>query len=83
VVSASIGSSGAEFGDIAHAAAAADTLDNFLRDMRARYPDSSAISPTAADPQPPADGKAGAPPAANSDDAPKPPPRAAGRSAQR
>jgi predicted negative regulator of RcsB-dependent stress response len=83
VVSASIGSSGAEFGDIAHAAAAADTLDNFLRDMRARYPDSSAISPAAADPQPPANGKAGAPPAASSDDAPKPPPRAAGRTAQR
>jgi hypothetical protein len=83
VVSAAIGTSGTEFGAIAHAAAAADTLDSFLRDMRARYPDSSAISPAAADPQPPATapGAAGTPPV--SDDAPKPPPRAAGRTALR
>jgi hypothetical protein len=82
-VSAAIGSSGGEFGAIAHAAAAVDTLDSFLGDMRARYPDSSAVSPAATDPLAPAPGKAPAPPPATSDDAPKPPPRAAGRSAQR
>ncbi len=53
IVSAPLGTSGAEFGAIAHAAAAVDTLDNFLRDMRARYPDSGAISPPGAPTTPP------------------------------
>jgi len=44
IVSAPLGTSGAEFGAIAHAAASIDTLEGFLRDMKARYPDSSAIS---------------------------------------
>ncbi len=41
VVSAPLGTSGTEFAAIAHAAAAVDTLDGFLRDMQARYPDAS------------------------------------------
>ena len=39
VVSAPIGAGGAEFQDVAKTVAAVDTLDAFLRDMRARYPD--------------------------------------------
>jgi hypothetical protein len=41
VVSAPIGNTGAEFQDIAKTVAGGDTLDGFLRDMRARYPDLS------------------------------------------
>ena len=37
-----------EFRDVAKTIAAVDTLDAFLRDMRARYPDSSALSAAAA-----------------------------------
>jgi tetratricopeptide (TPR) repeat protein len=39
VVTAPIGTSGAEFQSIARKVAATDTLDGFLRDLRARYPD--------------------------------------------
>ena len=46
VVSAPLGTSGTEFAAIAHAAAAVDTLDGFLRDMQARYPDASAAPPS-------------------------------------
>ena len=45
IVSAPIGTSGAEFKDVAKKVAGVDTLDAFLRDLRARYPESSAISP--------------------------------------
>jgi hypothetical protein len=44
VVSAPLGTGGADFHAIAHVAAAADTLDDFLRDMKARYPQSNPIS---------------------------------------
>ena len=56
VVSAPLGTGGTDFHDIAHVAAAADTLDDFLRDMKARYPESNPISagPMAAAPAPPA-----------------------------
>ena len=37
-----------EFGAIAHAAASVDTLEAFLRDMKARYPDPNAVSPATA-----------------------------------
>ncbi len=47
IVSAPLGTSGAEFRGIARAAAIGDTLDSFLRDMQARYPDASATSPAA------------------------------------
>jgi hypothetical protein len=45
IVSAPIGTSGAEFKNVAEKVAGVDTLDAFLRDLRARYPESSAISP--------------------------------------
>ena len=44
VVSAPLGSAGEDFKAIARAAAASDTLDDFLRDMKTRYPESSPIS---------------------------------------
>jgi tetratricopeptide (TPR) repeat protein len=86
VVSAPLGPNGTEFGAIAHAAASGDTLDNFLRDLQAHYPESSAVSsvttqPTARDAAPgalpPETGPAA--PAL----APVPPSRASGRTAQR
>jgi len=45
IVSAPIGTNGADFQAIAKKVASVDTLDAFLRDLRARYPESSAISP--------------------------------------
>ena len=45
VVSAPVGTAGAEFQDVAKKVAGVDSLEAFLRDMRTRYPDSSAISP--------------------------------------
>ena len=45
VVSAPIGTAGTEFREIARAAASVDTLEAFLRDMQARYPEASAIPP--------------------------------------
>jgi tetratricopeptide (TPR) repeat protein len=95
VVSAPLGTSGAEFGDVAHAAASVDTLEGFLRDMRARYPETDANAPAAApDTAQPAGVPPGAkgvpqaasqPPATRPSEppAPVPPARAAGRSAMR
>jgi hypothetical protein len=45
IVSAPLGTSGAEFRNIARAAASVDTLEGFLRDMQARYPEASALPP--------------------------------------
>ncbi|HEY6024640.1 MAG TPA: tetratricopeptide repeat protein, partial [Pseudolabrys sp.] len=45
VVTAPIGTSGAEFQDIAKKVASVDTLDAFLHDLRTRYPEASAVSP--------------------------------------
>jgi len=53
VVSAPVGTGGAEFQDIAKKIAGADSLDAFLRDMRMRYPDASALSPDGANKAPP------------------------------
>ena len=39
IASAPLGAGSTEFTAVAHAAAAVDTLDSFLHDMRARYPD--------------------------------------------
>jgi hypothetical protein len=81
VVSAPLGTSGTEFAAIAHAAAAVDTLEGFLRDMQSRYPDASASPP--ASPQPP---DAGTAPQATTPAEPPPlaaPSRATGRTAQR
>ncbi len=75
IASAPLGASSAEFAAVAHAAAAGDTLDGFLRDMQARYPDMSdapAVSSGAPAAAPPADVLS-----------PVPPPRAAGRTALR
>jgi tetratricopeptide (TPR) repeat protein len=47
VVSAPLGTSGDDFRDVARMIAAVDTLDGFLREMRARYPESAALSPEA------------------------------------
>jgi hypothetical protein len=80
VVSTPLGTSTDEFRQIAHAAASVDTLDGFLHDMQARYPDASTIStpsPDAANPAP------GARPPETQPAAPSPPARAAGRTAQR
>ena len=76
VISAPLGTSGTEFAAIAHAAAAVDTLDGFLRDMQARYPDSGTTPPEPTPPQAAAPSPVEPMPVA-------PPPRAAGRTAQR
>ena len=84
VVSAPLGTSGTEFAAIAHAAAAVDTLDGFLRDMQARYPDASAAPPNAAQPTPPDAPQAGSPaPTVPPIPSIVPPPRASGRTALR
>jgi len=48
VVTAPIGASGTEFQDIAKKIASIDTLDAFLRDLGARYPEASAAPPAGA-----------------------------------
>jgi hypothetical protein len=45
VVAAPLATSGADFADIARAAASVDTLDGFLRDLQARYPETGAMPP--------------------------------------
>jgi hypothetical protein len=47
-VTAPIGASGTEFQDIAKKIASIDTLDAFLRDLGARYPEASAAPPAGA-----------------------------------
>jgi hypothetical protein len=54
VVSAPIGTSSSEFQDVARKIASVDTLNTFLNDMRARYPDAASLPPESA--------KAAAPP---------------------
>jgi tetratricopeptide (TPR) repeat protein len=44
VITAPVERSGSEFGDIAKAVAAVDTLTAFLRDLRTRYPESGALA---------------------------------------
>jgi Tfp pilus assembly protein PilF/predicted negative regulator of RcsB-dependent stress response len=85
IASAPLGTSGAEFAAVAHAAAAVDTLDGFLRDMQARYPDTNEAPVSAAAPNSMPAASSGAPARAPSSDgqAPVPPARAAGRSALR
>jgi tetratricopeptide (TPR) repeat protein len=48
VVTAPIGTNGVEFQGIAKKIASIDTLDTFLRDLRARYPELSTVSPAGA-----------------------------------
>ncbi|HJZ14846.1 MAG TPA: hypothetical protein VJ251_05255, partial [Stellaceae bacterium] len=67
-----------------HAAAAVDTLDGFLRDMQARYPDASAAPPAPSQPVPPDAPQAATPaPAVPPMPSIVPPPRASGRTALR
>jgi hypothetical protein len=44
IVSTPVGTNGADFKDVAKSVASVDTLNAFLADMKARYPDSSATS---------------------------------------
>jgi tetratricopeptide (TPR) repeat protein len=81
IVSAPLGTSGNEFGEIAHAAASVDTLEGFLRDMKARYPDASPVSP-AAEPLPAARANSPSVSAQPPDTRPATPAKAAGRTAQ-
>jgi tetratricopeptide (TPR) repeat protein len=63
VVSAPLGSSGDQFAVIAKAATSIDTLEGFLRDMKARYPESNAAS-SPADAAPAVSAPSGAAPTA-------------------
>jgi tetratricopeptide (TPR) repeat protein len=51
VVTEPVDASGADFRAIAHSVAAVDTLSSFLRDLRARYPDTGALPPRGAPPK--------------------------------
>ncbi len=90
VVSAPLGTSDKEFGEIARDAASDDTLDGFLHEMQAQYPEASAIPPPlpAVPKAAPAVSAAKAPKTTAAQTAPQlpalvPPTRAAGRTAQR
>jgi hypothetical protein len=48
IVSGPIGTSSSDFQNVAKTVASVDTLDAFLNDMRARYPDSAALPPAPA-----------------------------------
>jgi hypothetical protein len=48
VVTAPVGTSAVEFKNVARTVAGADTLDEFLSDMRKRYPDSVPLAPAGA-----------------------------------
>ena len=74
VVSAPIGNSGQDFQNVARKVTGIDSLEAFLRDMRKRYPDLSAISRPA---PPPGAGAAAAPAAPVAAAAPPPTPAAA------
>ncbi len=86
IVSAPLASSGDEFAAVARAAASADTLETFLREMKSRYPDSSAVSPAVEPPPPPPSASTAPPPEpqpAVPDLGPLPPASAAGHTAMR
>jgi tetratricopeptide (TPR) repeat protein len=73
----------AEFRAIAHAIASIDTLDAFLRDMHARFPQGAAPAGQAASPAAPASGKPDAPATALPAPTATPPPPPTGRTASR
>jgi tetratricopeptide (TPR) repeat protein len=52
VITEPVDSSGADFRAAAHAVAAVDTLDGFLRDLRTRYPETGALPPNPAPAKP-------------------------------
>jgi tetratricopeptide (TPR) repeat protein len=51
VITEPVDASGADFRAVAHSVAAVDTLSSFLRDMRARYPDTGPLPPQVAPPK--------------------------------
>jgi len=59
VISEPVDASGMDFRAAAHAVAAVDTLGGFLRDMRARYPESGALPPPNPPPAKPDPGATG------------------------
>jgi len=86
IVSAPLGTSGKEFRDIARAAASTDTLNGFLRDMQARYPEASPLpqsTPAAAAPASAAPASSALPPAKPEASESAPAAAAAGKTAQR
>ncbi len=90
IVSAPLGADGDNFAAVAHAAASVDTLETFLRDMKTRYPDSSAVAPPTEPPPPDAPSASSSPPQTQPalpelgpDLGPLPPARAAGHTAER
>jgi hypothetical protein len=82
VVTEPVDASGADFRAVAHSVAAVDTLSGFLRDLRARYPDTGALPPRGAPPKtsllPPSAEPAKPAPAPTGSIAPRP-----GRTAER
>jgi tetratricopeptide (TPR) repeat protein len=52
VITEPVDSSGTDFRAAAHAVAAVDTLDGFLRDLRARYPETGGLPPNPTPPKP-------------------------------
>lgn len=54
VISGPLGASGPEFRDASKSALSADTLDQFLRDLHARFPDAAIAAPVAPPAPPPA-----------------------------
>ena len=70
VVTAPIGTSGTEFREIARTIAAVDTLEAFLRDLRARYPETGAMPANGQRPPAPPAAQAPTAPATNGASAP-------------
>jgi hypothetical protein len=54
IVTSQLGSNGGEFREIAKTIATVDTLEAFLRDMRARYPETGTLSSVTSPAPPPA-----------------------------
>ena len=81
IVTAALGTSGAEFREIARAAASVDTLEGFLRDLKTRYPDAS--PPPAAAPAASLNRSAAPAGKPEAGKGPTPPARAAGHTAER
>jgi hypothetical protein len=82
IVSAPLGTSGDQFAAIAHAATSIDTLEGFLREMKARYPDVVASQPVASAPTGTAPEASSQPPETRPAAPALPPTKPSGRSAQ-
>jgi hypothetical protein len=83
IAASPLGAGSTEFAAVAHAAAAVDTLDSFLRDIRARYPDLNGAAPAPADPATPSASNGPAKASSPAPLSPVPPARAAGHTASR